>query len=177
MILEMIDVVKNYTLRLANRMVTAELLVYREMIQVNVFYVVHHVGNAAKAASALLVRIPFVTDTEYALCLLADEGNLHGRGGGVRTRTFFLHRSLTGWRGPLPLSLLLRSECDHEIDGTDLAADDILYIQVRREVAEDPLQTCPLFELMLNNRTRQPHASCLAVSSSAHCGSGRCSLS
>ena len=86
-ILGMIDVVKNCTLRLADRIVTAELLVYGEMIQLNVFYVVYHMGNAAKAASALLVRVPFVTDREYVLYLLADEGNLHGSGGGVGTWT------------------------------------------------------------------------------------------
>jgi hypothetical protein len=55
---------------------------------VNVFYVVYHVRNVTKAVSALLVRIPFVTDIEYAFCLLVDEGKLHGREGRVRTWTF-----------------------------------------------------------------------------------------
>jgi hypothetical protein len=126
----MIDVVKNYTVGFATRMVIAKLLVYGETIQVNVLYTVHYIGNAAKAASALLVRIPFVAGIKYALCLLADEGNLHGHRGGAGTWAFFLYRSLMGWRGPLPLSFLVRNECDHEIHGTDLAADDILYIQV-----------------------------------------------
>jgi hypothetical protein len=109
-------------------------------------------GNAAKAASALLVQIPFVAGIKYALCLLADEGNRHRHRGGAGTWAFFLYRSLKGWTGPLPLSFLLRNECDHEIHGTDLAANDIFYIQVHLEVAEDPLQAYLLFELILNNR-------------------------
>ena len=99
----MIDVVKNYTVGFANRMVTAKLLVCGETIRVNVFYVVHYMGNVAKAVSALLVRIPFVTGIKYALCLLADEENLHGHRGGAGTWAFFLYRSLMDWRGPLPL--------------------------------------------------------------------------
>ena len=49
------------------------------------------------------------------LRLLADEGELlHGHRGGLRTWTFFLHRSFVGWRGPWLLSLLPRSKRYHE---------------------------------------------------------------
>ena len=63
------------------------------MFQVNVFHVVHHVRDAAKGAGTLLIRILFVANTKYALRLAADKGDLHGRREGVRTRTFYLHRS------------------------------------------------------------------------------------
>jgi hypothetical protein len=42
----------------------------------DIFYVIHHMGDA------LLIRIPFVTDAKYALRLVADKGDLHGRKGG-----------------------------------------------------------------------------------------------
>lgn len=92
-----------------------------------------------KRASAFLIRIHFIANAKYTLRLVADKGDLHGRKGGVWALTFLLHRSFTGWRGPLLMRLLLRSKCHCEVDSTDLAADDILHIEIRREVAEDPL--------------------------------------
>jgi hypothetical protein len=139
-ILEMVDVVKNQALRLTHRMVTGDRLICSLVFQVNVFHMVHHVGDALKAATALLILIPFISNANDTLRLLADEGELlHGHRGGLRTWTFFLHRSFVGWRGPWLLSLLPRSKRDHEVDSTDLAADDVLHTQVHREVAEDPL--------------------------------------
>ena len=118
----------------------------------DIFHVVHHETGAAKGASALLIRVLLVTDAKYALRLVADNGNLHGRRGGVRAWTFFLASSLTGLKESRSLGLLLKSKSNHQVDSTDLAADDVLYVEVRREVAEDPLQAGPLPKLMLNNR-------------------------
>jgi hypothetical protein len=75
-VLEMIDVVKNHTLRLTQRMMTDDLLVWALILQVNVFHVVHHVGDAAKGASTILIRVLFVANKDYALSLLENEGKL-----------------------------------------------------------------------------------------------------
>jgi len=83
---------------------------------------------------------------------VADEGEFGGRGQGIGTWTFFLHGSFVGWRGLGLLSLLPRSERDHEVDGTDLATDNVLHTQICSEVAEDLLQSRMFFKLMLNNR-------------------------
>jgi hypothetical protein len=133
-------------------MVTNDLLICWLIFQVNVFHVVHHVRGATKGACALRIRVPFVANTYDALGLVADEREFGGRREGIGTRTFFLYRSFVGWRGTSLWSLLPRSERDHEVDCTDLAANDVLHTQVHREVAEDPLQPGPFFELMLNNR-------------------------
>jgi hypothetical protein len=138
-ILEMVNVVKNQAHRLTDRIVTVEPLICGPIFQVNVFHVVYHVGDATKGAYALLIRVPFVANTDYTLSLVADERKFGGCRERFGTWSFFLHRSFVGWRGPWLLSLLPRSERDYKVNSTDLAADDVFYTQVYREVTEDLL--------------------------------------
>ena len=62
----------------------------------NAFYIVYYIGDIAKGASALLIRITFIANIKYILRLIADKGDLNRCRGRVRIWTFFLHRSLIG---------------------------------------------------------------------------------
>jgi len=66
--------------------------------------------------------------------------------------TFSFHRSFIELREPLSLSLLLKTKCDHEIDSASLKTYDILYFEIHRGFAKDPLETDLFFELVFNNR-------------------------
>ena len=76
-------------------MVTDDPLICWLILQVDFFYVVHHVRDATKAAGAILIRVPFVANANDTLGFLADKGDLHRGGVGIGTWTFFLCGSIT----------------------------------------------------------------------------------
>src|SRR6266536_2571954 len=89
-ILEIVDVIKNQALRLTHRMVTVDPLICGPIFQVNVFHIVHHIGDITKMSGVMLIQVPFVTNTNYILGLLVNKGELYRRRVGISTWTFFL---------------------------------------------------------------------------------------
>jgi hypothetical protein len=139
-VLEIHRAVENNPLSLAQGMVTSYQLV--QALQMNMLYMVPHVRNAFEGTSPLFVCIPLIPDTEDALSLAQDEGDLVRLGRRIGSwsggqRRLFLNRTLAD-HGRLRLAglkLLSRSERRHGVDSKYLPGDNVLRLQVSCEMS------------------------------------------
>jgi hypothetical protein len=110
----------------AFRMVADNPLFCWHLAQVNILDMVLHVRDALEGARSLLVWKPLVSDANDTLGLLADDGKVIRRLGGLRSGRFLFEQTCGGWNGPrlasASLELLSGGERDHEVDGRDLSS-------------------------------------------------------